>query len=496
MNRISVTGIGLLLSFTACSSNEPATGGTGGQSNVGTGGSATGAGKGGTGTGGSAGTATTGGSAGTTAPATGGSGGSGVTAGTGAGTVAVLQGIRSAAPRAPRVEAWAARCHPRVVLPGLGVAGTGPAGGSAGQGGDAGASSTGVTVQLTQTHQKIQGFGINDNWASAAFSSSVADSLFTTTGTGIGLTILRTGMSDAGAFYNSYESTNISAVKSRAGTDAKIIGSVWSPPANCKSNTNVNDGGHLNTGTCYDTWSTTIANFAGTNGFYAMSVGNEPEFASCGTADPCNGNYPTTLFTATEMVNFVKIAGPKIQAKGVKVIAPEVSEWTHMWSNVSAGPDVGGKNSSDPLKCGFPPSNTVCDSGGGYDYGHYLAKDADAWKAFDIIGVHEYDSQHAEPWPTDVTAARKEVWQTEMSGVKWWPEQGPSSDIANGVAVAGWIHDALVTGDASAWLWWWYQAANTDDNEGLLLKSGTDTRRHYTLATTASSYDRGTRGWT
>jgi hypothetical protein len=33
---------------------------------------------------------------------------------------------------------------------------------------------------------------------------------------------------------------------------------------------------------------------------------------------------------------------------------------------------------------------------------------------------------------------------TEMSGVKWWPEQGPSSDINNGVAVAGWIHSALV----------------------------------------------------
>jgi glucuronoarabinoxylan endo-1,4-beta-xylanase len=363
---------------------------------------------------------------------------------------------------------------------GAGTAGM-PAGGDAGTGagGTAGASTGAVTVQLTDAHQKIEGFGINDNWGSQ-FSSSVADSLFTTTGSGIGLTILRTGMNDAGAFYNSFESTQISNVKSRAGADAKIIGSVWSPPANCKSNNNVNDGGHLNT-SCYDSWSTTIANFAGSNGFYAMSIGNEPEFASCGTADPCNGNYPTTLYTANEMVAFLKVAGPKIQAKNVKVIAPEVSEWDHLWSNKSAGPDVGGKNSSDPLKCGFPPSNTVCDTGGGYDYGHYLAKDAAAWAAFDIMGVHEYDSQHAYAWPSDVTAAKKEVWQTEMSGVKWWPEQGPSSDIANGVAVAGWIHDALVTGDASAWLWWWWQASGTDDNEGLLLKSGTDTKRHYTL---------------
>jgi len=65
--------------------------------------------------------------------------------------------------------------------------------------------------------------------------------------------------------------------------------------------------------------------------------------------------------------------------------------------------------------------------------------------------------------------------------VKWWPQQGPSSDINNGIAVAGWIHDALTTGQASAWLWWWYQATATNDNEGLLLMSGTDTKRHWVL---------------
>jgi glucuronoarabinoxylan endo-1,4-beta-xylanase len=364
--------------------------------------------------------------------------------------------------------------------------GSGGAAGAAATGGAAGGGSDAVTVQLAQTEQKIEGFGINDNWGQQ-FSSSVADALFTAD-KGIGLTILRTGMNDGGNFYNSFESSNMSAVKSRAGSDAKIIGSVWSPPANCKSNNNVNDGGHVNT-SCYDSWSTTIANFAGSNGFYAMSIGNEPDFASCGSNDPCNGNYPTTLFTASEMVAWVKVAGPKLKQKGVKVIAPEASEWIHTWSNVSAGPDAAGKESSDPLKCGcFPDKNTngcasTCMSGNGYDYGHWLAKDSTAWGAIDILGVHEYDSQQAIPWPSDVNGGKpdKEVWQTEMSGVKWWPEQGPSSDINNGVAVAGWIHSALVDGDASAWLWWWYQAYGTDDNEGLLLKSGTDTKRHYTL---------------
>jgi len=305
-----------------------------------------------------------------------------------------------------------------------GSGGSNGSGGSTGSGGSgAGGSSTGaVTVQLGQTEQMIQGFGINDNWASQ-FSGPVADSLFSTSGTGIGLTILRTGMSPSGAFYNTGEvAGNIAAVKSasRAGANAKIIGSVWSPPAACKTNNSISDGGHLcasnsyqtalannkctasANSTCYDMWSTTIANFASSNGFYAMSIGNEPEFASCGTADPCNGNYDTTLFTANEMVTWTKMAGQKLRAAGVKVIAPEASEWLHVWSNVSAGPDVGGKESSDPLKCGcFPNTTTACASacsnGDGYDYGHYLAKDSTAWGLIDILGVHEYDSQVAMP---------------------------------------------------------------------------------------------------
>jgi O-glycosyl hydrolase len=48
------------------------------------------------------------------------------------------------------------------------------------------------------------------------------------------------------------------------------------------------------------------------------------------------------------------------------------------------------------------------------------------------------------------------------------------------VAVAGWIHDALVGGMASAWIWWWYKVSDVDDNEGLLLKDGNVTKRYFT----------------
>jgi O-glycosyl hydrolase len=70
-----------------------------------------------------------------------------------------------------------------------------------------------------------------------------------------------------------------------------------------------------------------------------------------------------------------------------------------------------------------------------------------------------------------------------MSGVMHWPEQGPSTDINNGIAVARWIHSALTVGEASAWLYWWYEAYYQNDNEGLALIQGSSTiaKRYYTM---------------
>jgi glucuronoarabinoxylan endo-1,4-beta-xylanase len=515
MLRASITGIGLAFSFVACTAETPTpvsdTGGTtsstggspsgtggstsGGSSTGGTqsqGGSATGgisATTGGTSnpTGGTAnpsGGARTGGTTGMTGGTANPSGGtanpSGGTANPSGGTANPTGG--TANPSGGARTGGTTGMTGGAANPSGGTAN--PTGGTANPSGGAatgGTNSTAVTIQLGQTKQTIEGFGINNNWA-PAMTDAEADAMFSTTGSGIGLNILRVGMGSNGAWMNTNSPQDISKAKARG---AKyIIGTLWSPPANCKTNNSENDGGHLLT-SCYDSWSTTIANFAKNNGIYAMSPQNEPDFASCGTVEPCNGNYPTTLFTANEMVAFLKVVGPKLRTAGVKVMVPEASEWIHNWSNTSAtGSSPGNKNSSDPLKCGCFGTSTscasTCTSGGGYDYGHWLYKDSTAWGLVDIMGVHQYDSQVAEPWPADVPD-KKPVWQTEMSGVKWWPEQGPSSDINNGVAVAGWILNALTVGEASAWLWWWYKANNTDDNEGLLLKSGADTKRHYTL---------------
>jgi glucuronoarabinoxylan endo-1,4-beta-xylanase len=331
------------------------------------------------------------------------------------------------------------------VLPGTG--GSTPPG----TGGSGGSAPSAVTVQLDQTKQTMEGFGIANTWA-PAMSESDADALFDPS-KGIGLSILRFGMGSSGEPMTSNIYPDIKKASVRGVTT--FIATGLSAAASCKQD------GHL-LASCYESWAATMAAFPDKVkqntgvALYAMSVQNEPEYTS---SDASN----TMLYTAEEMVAFVRVLGPKIKAlsPAVRVIAPETTEWGRLWTNQSA------PGASDPLH-------------GTYDYGHALAKDPDAWALVDIVGTHMYETQVAEPWPSDLPQP-KPVWMTEVCGVKGWPEAGPSSDIDNGIAVAGWIHDAIVNGNASAWLWFWYRANSADDNEGLLLRDGTDTKRHYTL---------------
>jgi O-glycosyl hydrolase len=451
-----------------------------------------GSGSGGQGQGGS-GSGGTSASGGTTATPTGGTGGSGGASSTGGKTTTSDGGVTGSGGKTN------AGGGPGGAAGGAGkTAGTtgtaGGPGGTTGRGGapgDGGATSpggstggggstppgTGVTVQLDKTHQTIEGFGLNTALGGGTVNW---DNFYGANG--LGFSIVRVGMTSSGG---------LSGAKPAASYNAKVIGSVWTAPANYKDNNNLQKGGHLKKEN-YDAWAQKIADFAKAQGLYAMGAQNEPDFASCGASigPPCNGDYDTMVFTAQEMVDFIKVLGPKMQAVKVKLIAPEPSEWIHLWSNASAtGSTVSSHpNSSDPLGCGCfsnTPTTTgcasKCASGGGYDYGHYLAKDATAWGYIDIIGVHEYDTQKAEAWPSDVDGGKrsKPVYETEVSGVMYWPEQGPSSDIKNGIAVAGWVHSALVVGEASAWLYWWYQQSS--DNEGLILSGSTLTKRCYTI---------------
>ena len=142
-----------------------------------------------------------------------------------------------------------------------GGGGTTSAGGATGAGGAtaAGGTSTGVTVQLDQTRQTIDGFGLNTALSSA---TPPWDTFYSTSGSGLGLSIVRVGMTTSGG---------LSGAVPAASYNAKVIGAPWTAPANCKDNNSTTKGGHLLT-SCYDSWSTTIANFAKNQKLYRATA--------------------------------------------------------------------------------------------------------------------------------------------------------------------------------------------------------------------------------
>ncbi len=340
-------------------------------------------------------------------------------------------------------------------------------GAGAGEGGAGGAlpDSAEVTVRLDRVQQTIEGFGIS-NLHRYSMMEEQAEQVFDLE-RGLGLTIFRV-LVDPSGHPVSLESDVAKALARGAST---FIAVPETAPAECKTNRNQNDGGYLEQ-SCYESWSDVLAAFparfkqATGVDLYGLSPQNEPDFASCGLmqpVSPCHGNFASMLYTPEQMVEFVKVLGPKLRALDppVRLMGPETQEWNHLWTNRSSD------GASDPLE-------------GNYDYGHALFADPVAWGFVDVLATHFYGTQAAEPWPSDVPRT-KPIWMTELAGFEFWPEGELTTSIENGLVNAGWIHDALVNGNASAWLYRAHRAQRRGSNEGLALDDGTLAKRYYTF---------------
>jgi glucuronoarabinoxylan endo-1,4-beta-xylanase len=327
----------------------------------------------------------------------------------------------------------------------VGSSGSASVAGAAGTAGAAGAScgnvaasASDVVVNLTQLEQTMDGFGVCNAYQSSPLSDAMADQFFSES-KGIGLSLFRLGIKPDGTSWGP-----IADAKKAADRGASVWAAPWTPPADCKSNNSLTNGGHLNK-SCYESWASTLAAFpakakqAGVTVF-GISVQNESDNAT---------QYESCLYSGQEMVDFIKVLGPKLKALSppAKLLGPESTRWERLWG------------------------------GADYNYGNLILADPEAAAQVDILATHMYETATAVAPPAGVT---KPIWQTEMSGVMGFQEAGPSSDIKNGIAVASWIYDAIAVGHASSWHAWWITSLN-DDNEGLLLKGGGSTKRLSTL---------------
>ena len=287
------------------------------------------------------------------------------------------------------------------------------------------AAQGGLNVNFSDVHQRIDGFGASDAW-NGTLSDAQADLFFSATN-GIGLSILRVGLDSGGNSMAAYSNATKAAARG-----AIVWAAPWTAPGNWKDNGSETNGGHLLPAN-YDAWATRLAGFAGRlqqNAgvpLYGLSVQNEPDYTA---------PYVSMLYTNQEMTNFVKVLGPKLAALNPrpKLIMPDLAVWGNAWGYTSS-----------------------------------VLADSVAAPYVDFFAVHQYGGISAPQ-----TAARP-IWETEQSSF-----EGFDPSIGNGLMVARWVHDSIVTGNVSAWHYWWLIGLN-GDNEGLVGGGGQITKRLYTL---------------
>ena len=291
-----------------------------------------------------------------------------------------------------------------------------------------------VVASWNLPQQTIDGFGAANVFLPKALTAADAD-LFFSASAGIGLTILRVGVSPTGRLLGGDWSDG-TLVAARGG---RVIATPWSAPAAWKSNDSTTNGGTLLT-SHYSDWANLMTSFVGTFksnagvSLYAVSLQNEPDLVA---------SYESMLYSVDQLAAFAKVLSPMLATltPRPKLMMGEDSTW----------------DSLNAL------TNDLVDD------------DKTALGLVDIFGIHQYGSGVPTPFTSSYA---QPLWETEVSSFDAFD---PS--LANGLTTAEWIHDALTTGGASAWLYWWLYGQNAD-NEGLVGSSdhpGQMTKRYYAL---------------
>jgi glucuronoarabinoxylan endo-1,4-beta-xylanase len=291
-----------------------------------------------------------------------------------------------------------------------------------------------ATVDFGTAEQAIRGFGGAYPWAPSTMPSATISALFGTTGTDLGLSILRLHIAPA-----TWDSTNKTADTSVWTTElsngvlaqqagATVFASPWSAPASMKTNGSVNEGS-LSTSSYadYAAYLKAYVNYAASQGvnLYAVSLQNEPDWNPCdpsGTDEGPTGKdcYESCLWTAAQFDAWIAGNGSVLTTgtNPVKLMMPE----SYSFSSAM--------------------SDTALDDSAAEPY-------------ISIIGGHLYGS--APYYYTKAKDKGKEVWMTEhyLS-----PISGSTPEIADAIALAEELHNSITVGQYNAYVWWGSSATN------------------------------------
>ena len=318
-----------------------------------------------------------------------------------------------------------------------------------------------VTVNWTDVHQEIDGFGAADAQTGNSMTSA-NQSFFFGTGNGqLGLSLLRAGVTDGSGDPGSCLSVStscagayISDMQAIIANGGRIYASPWTPPAAYKTNglayCTSNSGLITADYGLYATW---LANYIKSLQqeygitLYALSLQNEPDI--CQT-------YDSAVWTAAEIDTFVADnLGPTFSENNLTtlIFVPEGSGY----NETSLGSTCGGDSSCNQYVGGI------------------------SWHDYDA-SLSGTNTVAADPYPSSWPAGKK-YWETEASCV---PPVGPNfcrsgfnTDTTDALDWAAVIDQRIAVDGANAWLYWWLIDSNSTDDQGLMASNGTIPQRAY-----------------
>jgi O-glycosyl hydrolase len=286
-----------------------------------------------------------------------------------------------------------------------------------------------VTVNWSDVHQQIDGFGASSASTGDGITNSQAD-LFWSTTAGVGLSLLRIQIQTDGTY------PDLATMQKAQDRGVRIWGTPWSPPASMKSNGSTNNGGSL-LASDYQAYADYLSSYLlglkNSYGIslYALSIQNEPDYTA---------TWQSCIWTGQQFHDFLENNLLPTFSKNrvtTKIMMPEESGWKF---------DRATATLSDPVTAA----------------------------GVSIIAGHNYDGGPAAPYPPGQNQG-KHLWETEASSFEAFD---PS--IANGLKWAKKINDWMTIANANAWHYWWLIDGNAD-NEALLGPSGQTTKRLYVM---------------
>ncbi len=264
-----------------------------------------------------------------------------------------------------------------------------------------------ASVNWQNRRQMIDGFGASSAWDSS-WSTALADSIFSTNGSGVGLSLLRSRIAPDGS---SVETSIMQMAQARG---ARVWSTPWTPPASMKSSNSINGGSFIANTTNMQNYANQLANYVDrmktTYGIrlHAISLQNEPDAST---------TYESCIWTAQQLHDFIPYVAQALSSRGLsqtKIALPEGMHW-----DFSLAADT----ATDPLTRSH----------------------------IGILAGHSYGSSAAAvaPLTPDLNVP---LWQTEHYF-------GTGDTISDGLLVGTEIHEYLTIAQANAYHYWWLKSS-------------------------------------